>query len=112
MMKAVCCWAVELFCDKICFYILLFIKLQHFFYVFPCVAESGYFMLSTEFPLAIQPIVEEVGTGNDDFQRLQCQVILSFSFIVGVYLFQGVVQYFGELLQSLWTGMLNVATSG
>ena len=50
-------------------------------------------MLSAEFPLAIQPVVEEVGAGNDDFQRLQRQIILPFSFIVGVHLFQMIKEW-------------------
>ena len=97
MMKVGCCWAVELFWDKICLHILLFVQLQHLLYILPRIAEPWHLMLPAEFTLAVQPVVEEVGTGDDDFQRLQRQIILPFSFVVGVHLFQGVVQYFGEL---------------
>ncbi len=80
---------------------MLFVQLQHLLYILPRIAEPWHLMLPAEFTLAVQPVVEEVGTGDDDFQRLQRQIILPFSFVVGVHLFQGVVQYFGELLQAV-----------
>ena len=59
-------------------------------------------MLSAKLDFIVQPIVEQISAGSDYLQRLQSQVILPFGFIVGVYLFKGVIQYFGKFIQVIW----------
>ena len=93
MMRTACCWAVALFFE---------VELQHLFHVFSCVAEARYLMLSAKLAFTVQPIVEQISAGKDYLQRLQSQVILPFGFIVGVYLFKGVIQYFGKFIQVIW----------
>ena len=55
-------------------------------------------MLPAQLAFAVQPVVEEVGTGDDDLQRLQGKVVLPLRLVVGVDLLQRVVQHPGKPL--------------
>ena len=77
MMRTACCWAVALFFE---------VELQHLFHVFSCIAEARYLMLSAKLAFIVQPIVEQIRSRHDYFQRLQGNVFMAFSFVIGVNL--------------------------
>ena len=72
------------------------IHFQHLFDEVAGVAQAGYLMLSAQFSLFAQPVVEEVGPGHDDFEAVEEDAFVAFGFVVGVYLLQGLVEYVGE----------------
>ena len=49
-------------------------------------------MLAAQFPFPVQPFVESAFTGDNHLERLQRNLLVTFSLVVGVDLLKGLVQ--------------------
>ena len=83
--------------------IVLFLPVQsqHLLHVFSCVAQPRHFVLSAQFALAVQPVVEQAFAGNYYLRELQSQIVLPLGFLVGVDFFQRGVQRLHELFHAV-----------
>ena len=77
---------------------LFAVHLHEFVDILSGVAEARYLVLSAEFSFAFEPFVEESWTCHDDLKRLQRDVLVALSFIVGVDGLQRAVEDGGELI--------------
>ena len=60
--------------------------------MFTRVTQTWHFVLSSQLATQFHPVVEEVGSGFDDLQRLQRDVLIALRLVVAVDLLQALVE--------------------